>query len=373
MSGNGHDTLRVDLGERSYDILVGGRLLPNAGSILEGVLRSPRVVVVTDTAVADLHLTALLTSLDRHGIRHDTISLPPGEATKCFDELERLIGRLLDLRIDRATTLVALGGGVIGDIAGFAASIALRGIDFVQIPTTLLSQVDSSVGGKTGINTPHGKNLVGTFYQPRLVLADTDVLRTLPGRELRAGYAEVVKYGLIDEPDFFDWLDRHGNEVLDGDAAAVRHAVVKSCAAKARVVGEDEREADKRALLNLGHTFAHALEAEAGYEGDLLHGEAVSIGMTMAFDFSVRLGLCPPGDAARVRGHLEETGLPVDLRSRNRLRPSPETLVSRMRQDKKASGGNLTLVLARGIGRSFVARDVSSDELTAFLSEAVPA
>jgi 3-dehydroquinate synthase len=284
---------------------------------------------------------------------------------------------LLDQRPDRKTTLVALGGGVVGDLTGFAAAVLLRGVDFIQVPTTLLAQVDSSVGGKTGINTRHGKNLVGAFYQPRLVVIDTDMLDTLPRRELLAGYAEVAKYGLIDEPDFFTWCEENGAALLAGDAARRSHAIEQSCRAKARIVAADERETtDLRALLNLGHTFGHALEAETGFGPDLLHGEAVGAGMVLAFDLSARLGICPAADAARVRRHLAAVGLPVRLRAiggGNRRDWQAARLIDHMRGDKKAEAGKLTFVLARGIGKAFVSRDVDEKLLHGLLDDAIAA
>jgi 3-dehydroquinate synthase len=284
---------------------------------------------------------------------------------------------LLDQRPDRKTTLVALGGGVVGDLAGFAAAVLLRGVDFIQVPTTLLAQVDSSVGGKTGINTRHGKNLLGAFYQPRLVLADTTVLDTLPKRELLAGYAEVAKYGLIDQPEFFAWCEKNGAAVLAGDPDRRAYAIEQSCLAKARIVAADERETtDLRALLNLGHTFAHALEAETGFGPDLLHGEAVGAGMAMAFDLSARLGLCPADDARRVRRHLDEVGLPVRLRSLggdNRRSWDAARLIGHMRGDKKAEGGKLAFILARGIGKAFMSRVVDEKALHGLLDDAIAA
>jgi 3-dehydroquinate synthase len=359
--GDRAETLRVDLGERGYDIRVGPGLLDRAGSLAAPLMRGRRAVVVTDGTVAELHLPRLRRGLEAAGIAVEDIVLRPGEETKSFAGFQDLLDSLLDRRIDRSTTVFALGGGVVGDLAGFAASVVLRGVDFVQAPTTLLSQVDSSVGGKTGINTRHGKNLVGSFYQPRLVLADTDTLATLPARELAAGYAEVVKYGLIDDPAFFAWCESHGAGLLTGDAAARREAVVESCRAKARTVAADEREAGSRALLNLGHTFAHAAEAAAGYDGGVLHGEAVAAGMALAFDLSVLMGLCPAEDAARVRRHLAATGLPTDFAALGLADRSPDSLIDAMRQDKKAEGGALTFVLVRGIGHAFVARDVQAD------------
>ncbi|MEN8197340.1 MAG: 3-dehydroquinate synthase, partial [Pseudomonadota bacterium] len=277
-----HETVRVDLGPRSYDIVVGDDVLAEAGKSMAPILRGPRVVVVTDDHVAPLHLHALMRSLANAEIAADAIVLPAGEQTKDIAHFGKLLDEILGRGIDRDTSLVALGGGVIGDITGFAAASALRGIDFIQVPTTLLAQVDSSVGGKTGINSPHGKNLIGAFHQPRLVLADSRVLRTLPRREMLAGYAETVKYGLIADGAFFAWLEGHGADLVDGDPAKIRHAVVASCKAKAAIVAEDEQEHGARALLNLGHTFGHALEAETGFGHTLLHGEAVAIGMVMA-------------------------------------------------------------------------------------------
>ena len=361
MNDSTAQTLTVALGERSYPVRIGADLLPCAGTEIASVAGSRRLVIITDETVAPLHLGPLMTSLDAAGHRQlgAPITLPPGEATKSMAALEDLLETLLARGIDRKTMLLALGGGVIGDLVGFAAAVALRGIDFIQVPTTLLSQVDSSVGGKTGINSAWGKNLIGAFHQPRLVVADTKALDTLPPRQMRAGYAEIVKYGLIDRPAFFDWLEANGASLLDGDHEARAYAVAQSCAAKAAIVAADEREAGQRALLNLGHTFAHALELASGYGDRLLHGEAVAIGMAMAFDLSVKLGLCPPNDAHRVRRHLSSAGLPV-------VPPAgvdPDLMVDYMRKDKKAEGGALTLVLAHGVGKAFVARDVDASEI----------
>jgi 3-dehydroquinate synthase len=331
------ERLRVDLGPRSYEILVGENLIATAGAHLKPVLRQPRCFIVTDSTVAELYLAALERALSDAGIEIEAFVVPAGEATKDFDHLAQLCGRILEARLERQTTLVALGGGVIGDLAGFAAAILLRGIDFVQVPTTLLAQVDSSVGGKTGINTPQGKNLVGVFHQPRLVLADTGVLSTLPRRQLLAGYAEVVKYGLLGDAAFFQWLEGHGHLVVDGDPTAVRRAITHACAMKAAIVADDEREAGARALLNLGHTFGHALEAECGYGDELLHGEAVAIGMVMAFELSAQLGFCSPEETDRVRRHLADPARPhaarqkgqgraADLRARRRHRRGPPDL-----------------------------------------------
>ncbi len=365
------DLIRVELGARSYDIIVGEGLLADLGSRLRPLLAQPRVAVITDANVAPLYLKDVEASLQRAGIDHISVVLPAGERTKDFAHLQTLTDRLLEARVERGTTLVALGGGVIGDITGFAAGIVLRGLDYVQVPTTLLAQVDSSVGGKTGINTPRGKNLIGLFHQPRLVLADVATLDTLSPRQLLAGYAEVVKYGLIDDADFFAWLEGHGASVCAGDRAAQVRAVCASCAAKAAIVADDEREAGRRALLNLGHTFGHALEAETGYDDTLLHGEAVAAGMVLAFDLSVRLGLCPTEDAARVRRHLEKAGLPCGFDALPAIRWSADALVAHMALDKKVRDGQTTFVLARGIGEALVSRDVGIDDVHQLLREAI--
>jgi 3-dehydroquinate synthase len=365
------ERVRVDLAERSYDIVIGSGLLSEAGALLAPVLQQPRVVVVSDATVAPLYLGRLTEALGRAGIEHAAVVLPAGEQTKSFAQLQDLCERLLTLRVERRTTLVALGGGVIGDLVGFAAGVLLRGLDFVQLPTTLLAQVDSSVGGKTGINTAQGKNLVGLFHQPRLVIADVSTLGTLDARQLRAGYAEVVKYGLLGDAIFFAWLEEHGARVLGGDAAAIACAVRVSCAAKAAIVGADEREAGVRALLNLGHTFGHALEAETGFGDDLLHGEAVAIGMALAFELSHRLGYCSAEDASRVRSHLEQHGLPTGLEVLKPRRSTPERLIAHMMGDKKVRDGRLTFVLARRIGEAFVDRAVPLQALRELLSAAL--
>jgi 3-dehydroquinate synthase len=367
------ETVKVELGARSYDIQVGRGLIGHAGALATPLLAQKRVIIVTDATVARHHLDALTQAFLQSGIATQSIILPPGEQTKSFAQLEELCGRLLDLKAERHTTLVALGGGVIGDLTGFAASILLRGVDFIQVPTTLLAQVDSSVGGKTGINTSHGKNLIGSFYQPRLVLADTAALDTLPKRELLAGYAEVVKYGLINDPDFFTWLEGHGAGVIAGDEAARRHAIVTSCRAKAAIVGADERESDQRALLNLGHTFGHALEAECGYSDELLHGEAVAIGMVMAFDLSARLGLAPLEDAARLRRHLASIGLPTDPLWVEGRSWAAERLIEHMGKDKKVKDGRIGFVLAHGIGKTFSPAYVDLGEVATMLEVAIAA
>jgi 3-dehydroquinate synthase len=361
--------LRVELGARGYDIVVGGGLLAQAGALMRPVLRQDRVVVVTDTNVAALHLRRLEAGLDDAGISHAAIVLPPGEQTKDFRHFQKLAEDLLGFGIERRTTLVALGGGVVGDLTGFAAATLLRGLAYVQIPTTLLAQVDSSVGGKTAIDTIHGKNLVGAFHQPALVLADMDTLATLSRRELLAGYAEVVKYGLIRDRAFFEWLDAAAPGLVAGDAAARREAVLQSCAAKAEIVASDEREEGERALLNFGHTFGHALETEIGFGDALLHGEAVALGMRLAFDLSVRLGLCPEHAAQRVRRHYAAVGLPLALGGTANARAlSPDALLRHMRRDKKVRDGKITLILARDIGDAFISREVPEGLLREFLA-----
>jgi 3-dehydroquinate synthase len=367
------DVVPVTLGERSYDVRIGVGLIDRAGAILAAQLTRKDVVVVTDANVAALHLHRLEHALLAAGIRSRTIVLPPGEGTKDFAHLARLTGELLEKGIERGTTLIALGGGVIGDLAGFAAAITLRGIDFVQIPTTLLAQVDSSVGGKTAIDTPQGKNLVGAFHQPRLVLADIATLATLPRRQVLAGYAEVVKYGLIDDPSFFRWCEENGRALLDGDEARRREAVATSVRAKAAIVARDERETGDRALLNLGHTFAHALEIETGFGDELLHGEAVAAGMILAFALSARLGLCPAADAERVRRHFAAIGLPVDLKDLPKRAWDPEVLLAHMRRDKKVRDQRIRFVLARGIGRAFVSDGVDPAAVTALLADEIAA
>jgi 3-dehydroquinate synthase len=360
--------LTVALGARSYDIVVGRRLLAEAGALIASAVRQKRVVIVTDEHVAALHLERFRAGLAAAGIAAETIVLPPGEETKDFAHFTQLCEDVLSLGIERATPIVALGGGVVGDLAGFAAATLLRGLDFVQVPTTLLAQVDSAVGGKTGIDARHGKNLVGAFHQPVLVLADVDVLETLPRRELLAGYAEVVKYGLIGDRKFYDWLEANGAALLAGDAALRQEAVLRSCAAKASIVALDERESGKRALLNFGHTFGHALEALTGFGKSLLHGEAVALGMQLAFDLSARLGFCPPTAAERVRRHLSALGLPTALTAIPSA--TPNALIAAMQKDKKVSGARLTLVLARDIGEAFLCRDVLPATLAAFLADA---
>ena len=368
---DGPAALTVDLGERSYDILVGDGLLAGAGKLIAPILAEPRAVVITDENVEKHCLGTLEKSLDESGINHQSIVLEAGEQTKDFAHVEALWGQLLDHRVERTTTLIALGGGVVGDITGFAAAVTLRGMDFIQIPTTLLAQVDSSVGGKTGINTPQGKNLIGAFHQPRLVLADIGALASLPPREMRAGYAEVVKHGLIGDADFFAWLEANGPAVIEGDPEACRHAVLTSCRAKASIVQADETEKGSRVLLNLGHTFGHALEAQTGYSNALNHGEAVAIGLGLAFDLSVRMGLCPGEDRDRLRGHLAAVGLPVGLDDLTDVGWSAAGLIDLIGQDKKVRSGAMTFVLLRGIGQAFITQDVDLGLLAEVLEEAL--
>ena len=364
------ERLRVELGDRAYEILVGPRLIERAGREIEPLLRRRQAVIVSDETVARNCLPELRDSLSEAGITHHTVLLPPGEETKNLDHFGRLAEEILGFGIERGTMLVALGGGVVGDVTGFAAATLLRGIDFVQIPTTLLAQVDSSVGGKTGINTRTGKNLIGAFYQPRLVLADTDTLSTLPKRELLAGYAEIAKYGLIRDTAFFTWLGAQGGAVCDLAPAPLRRAVITSCAMKADIVAGDEREEGERALLNFGHTFGHALETETGFSSRLLHGEAVGIGMILAFDFAVRLGLAAAEDARRVRHHLDEMDLPTRLSAIGLAGIPPDRLLAHMGKDKKVRDGRITLILPRRIGEAFIMKDAPRDELRDFLSTA---
>lgn len=363
------ERIDLSLGARSYPVIVGAGLLAGKAPF-DGVKLGRRAAIITDENVAPLYLAPLEAALADAGAKTASLVLAPGEASKSFAELERILGWLLDQGIERGDSVVALGGGVIGDIAGLAASLLKRGTGLIQIPTTLLAQVDSSVGGKTAIDMPQGKNLVGAFYQPDLVLADIDMLSSLPPRQLRAGYAEVVKYGLIDRPDFFAWLEENGAALLAGDSEASHHAVCESVRAKAAIVAEDERELGRRALLNLGHTFGHALEAAAGYSGDLLHGEAVAIGMVMAFELSARLGHCPETDVARLRDHLSGVGLPL-CPADMEITFDMTQVLRHMQQDKKAKNGRLTFILAKGIGKSFISDDVDMDDVKATLKNAL--
>jgi 3-dehydroquinate synthase len=360
-------TVPVGLGDRAYEVVIGHGLVAEAGRRIRPFLKRARVAVVSDTTVWGLHGQALAAALAAEGIAASPVLVPPGEQTKSFEGLADVSDRLLALELDRGDLIVAFGGGVVGDLAGFAAAIYKRGIDFVQIPTTLLAQVDSSVGGKTAIDHPRGKNLIGAFHQPRLVLADLDVLGTLPDREMRAGYAEVIKYGLLGDFSFFEWLEAHAGEVLARDPTALVHAVARSVEMKAEIVAEDEKEAGRRALLNLGHTFGHALEAETGYGEALLHGEAVAAGSALAFRFSAAQGLCEAQDARRAEAAIAAAGLPTRMAEVAAKPFSAETLVRHMVQDKKAEGGRLTFILARALGDAFVAKDVDAEAVTQFL------
>ena len=352
-------------GFRPYEVVIGRGLMPELGSRIASMAQG-RTVIVTDETVAALHGPAVLAALESAGVRARLLTVPPGEASKSFAELERVIDRLLAFGLDRRDLIVALGGGVVGDLAGLAAALYMRGIDFVQVPTTLLAQVDSSVGGKTAIDTPRGKNLVGAFHQPRLVVADIDHLATLPPRQLRSGWAEVLKHGLICDADFFDWLAGEGAVGAGGDPAALTRAVVRSVEIKSAIVGEDEKEAGRRALLNLGHTFGHAIEAELGFdEARITHGEAVALGCAMAFRFSAFTGVCEAAEAERVETAIAAAGLPTRLATVGTL--STEALIKRMAGDKKAEGGRLTLILARAVGEAFVDKAVDRPTLAAFL------
>jgi 3-dehydroquinate synthase len=361
--------VQVDLGARAYEVRIGRGLLDRAGVEIAPFLKRQRVVVITDETVAGLHLEALRAGLG--DIAMTSLALPAGEATKGWPEFSRAVEWLLGEKVERRDVVIAFGGGVIGDLVGFAAAVLRRGVRFVQIPTTLLAQVDSSVGGKTGINSAHGKNLIGAFHQPSLVLADIDVLDTLPPREFLAGYGEVVKYGLLGDADFFDWLEANGPVLAAGDAILRQQAVVHSVTMKARIVERDETEEGDRALLNLGHTFCHALEAATGYSGRLLHGEGVAIGCALAFEVSQRLGLCSQEAPSRVRAHLKTMGMKCDLADIPGGLPDADGLIRLMAQDKKVIDGKLRFILARGIGAAFLAADVPRDVIKQVLAEAL--
>ena len=360
-------TVPVALGSRSYDILIGPDLLPEAGRLIASRIKKARCGIVTDENVAAHHLARLEASLKAENRFRGSVVLPAGESTKSFRELGPLVEKLLEMGLERGDLVVAFGGGVIGDLAGFAAGILRRGIRFVQIPTSLLAQVDSSVGGKTGINTPQGKNLIGVFHQPSLVIADTNVLKTLPMREMKAGYAEVAKYGLLGDAAFFSWLERNHNGVFGFEPEALERAIETSVKAKAEIVARDEHETGDRALLNLGHTFGHALEAWTGYSSRLLHGEGVSIGMCLAFRFSEELKLCPEGTAERVSSHLKAVGLPTRISDIPGGSADADELVRLMGQDKKVQDGELTFILAHDIGQAFISRNVPRDTVKTFL------
>lgn len=359
--------VRVDLGERAYDIHIGEGLLQQAGHLIAPLLARPYTVIVTDENVARLHLDTLKQALLDAGISSKEVVVPAGETSKSYSVLQSVCDQLLEKEVERRDMIIAFGGGVVGDLAGFAAAILRRGVDFIQIPTSLLAQVDSSVGGKTGINSVHGKNLIGAFHQPRKVIIDIALLDTLPPRELRAGYAEVAKYGLLGDAQFFAWLEDNAESLFAGDGQTRIKAISRSCEAKADIVGRDETEQGMRALLNLGHTFGHVLETATGYGDRLLHGEGVAIGMALAFRFCHRRGQIPEGVAERVEQHLCKCGLPTRLADIEGDLPTAAELTEMMRQDKKAQGGQLVFILVNEIGGSYVARDVEVDEVTAFL------
>lgn len=363
------DLVKVDLPGRAYDIVIGSGLLETAGDRIAALGKDLSVSIITDETVAEHHLATLQNSLQKANIRSAPVIIPPGEKSKSMAMVTKVVDEILAAKLERGDLVVALGGGVIGDLAGFAAAIARRGMRFIQIPTTLLAQVDSSVGGKTGVNSEHGKNLIGAFHQPSLVLADVDCLDTLSKREFAAGYAEVVKYGLINDAEFFNWLESHHEGVYAGGADRV-YAISKSCRAKAAIVMRDEREEGERALLNLGHTFAHAFERIVAYDGArLVHGEAVAIGLCCAFRFSQKLGLASGQDALRIERHLEKVGLPTKIKAIPGWSAGSEGILDAMAQDKKVKKGRLTFILARGIGESFIAPDVDSGDVRSFLDE----
>ncbi len=367
------ETVNVPLGDRAYDILIGPELLARSGALIGPLLARPRVAVITDSNVGPLHLDAFVAGLAAEGISADSLTLPAGEATKSWPHFERAVEWLLEQKIERRDVVIALGGGVIGDLVGFAAAVLRRGVRFVQVPTSLLAQVDSSVGGKTGINAPQGKNLIGAFHQPSLVLADTDVLGTLTERDFLAGYGEVVKYGLLGDAGFFEWLEGQGPAIAAGDQAARIAAVRRSVEMKADIVVRDETEQGDRALLNLGHTFCHALEAATGYSDRLLHGEGVAIGCALAFELSARMGLCSQVVPSRVRAHLRDMKMKVDLSDIEGELPDSDGLLALMAQDKKVIDGKLRFILARGIGEAFVTADVDPAQVRTLLREALDA
>jgi 3-dehydroquinate synthase len=362
----------VALGARSYDIVIGHGVLASLGARIAALRPGAKTFIVTDENVALAHLATAKAALNRAGVAAQSFVVAPGEASKSYDVLEQVCESIIGAHIERGDLVVALGGGVIGDLAGFAAAVVRRGLDYVQVPTTLLAQVDSSVGGKTAIDSAHGKNLIGAFHQPILVLADTALLDTLPARQFRAGYAELVKYGLLGDAGFFSWLETNWRGIFAGGNSSVarEEAIAVSCRAKAAIVARDERETGDRALLNLGHTFGHALEAACGFSDRLLHGEAIAAGMAFAFEFSARRqGLVPKADAARVIRHLAETGLPTRFKDIPGPLPSVDQLMELIAQDKKVKRGMLTFILVRGIGAAFVEAGVDPREVRAFLSE----
>lgn len=365
------NVVNVALGSRSYQVRIGQGLISDAGRQIEPLLRRKKVAVITDDTVAAVHLMQLAKAFENAGITMTALTIPPGESSKGWEQLGRSVEWLLEQKIERRDVVVAFGGGVVGDLVGFASAILRRGVRFVQIPTTLLAQVDSSVGGKTGINTPQGKNLVGAFHQPSLVLADIGALESLPARDFLAGYGEVVKYGLLGDADFFDWLEANGPAMAKGDTTLRQYAVNRSVEMKAGIVSRDETEEGERALLNLGHTFCHALEKATGYSDRLLHGEGVAIGCALAFELSQRLGLCAQEATSRVRAHLRAMGMKTDISDIAGDLPGAEALLALMGQDKKVIDGKLRFILARGIGAAFVADDVPPDMVRALLAEAL--
>ncbi len=367
------DVVPVALGARSYEVRIGAGLIARAGAEIAALLPRKRVAVITDDTVAAHHLLALAEAFESKGIAMAALSIPPGESSKGWEQFARCSEWLLEQKVERRDVVVAFGGGVVGDLVGFAAATLRRGVRFVQIPTTLLAQVDSSVGGKTGINTPQGKNLIGAFHQPSLVLADIAALNTLPARDFLAGYGEVVKYGLLGDAEFFDWLEVNGPAMAAGDAGLRQYAVKRSVEMKAGVVSRDETEEGERALLNLGHTFCHAIEKATGYSSRLLHGEGVAIGCALAFELSQRLGLCSQEAPSRVRAHLRAMGSKVDLADIPGDLPDASALLALMGQDKKVVDGRLRFILARGIGQAFVADDVPGDVVTDILAAALKA
>jgi 3-dehydroquinate synthase len=366
------EIITVNLGERSYEICVGSRILETIGETLLKRFGVRKIFIVTDNEVATHWLGLVVASIKKVGLKYEVASIPSGESSKSFYQLEGLLDQFFEARIARDGLIVALGGGVVGDLAGFAAAVALRGVDFVQVPTTLLAQVDSSVGGKTAINTAQGKNLVGSFYQPRLVLIDTDVLDTLPERQILSGYAEIVKYGLIKNRQFFEWLEVNGKKILLGDPDARRTAVVESCKTKAAIVGHDEKETGERAILNFGHTFGHAFEAEAKFNGDLLHGEAVALGMMAALNLSKITGTCNGQEVDRVSSHLKSVGLPVNLSFSDKFsRWNVDTLVKHIGHDKKVLDGKIRFILLKEIGNSYITSEVDPNNVSAVISQSL--
>jgi 3-dehydroquinate synthase len=365
--------VKVALDHRGYDIVIGRGALNALGGRIKALKPGARVAIVTDSNVAKLHLSAAEAALRSAGFDVSKVEVAPGEGSKNYATLEKVCEALIAAKMERGDLVVALGGGVIGDLAGFAAAVTRRGLDYVQVPTTLLAQVDSSVGGKTAIDSPQGKNLIGAFHQPILVIADTALLDTLPEREFAAGYAEMVKYGLLADAGFFSWLETNWQKVFaagpNPGSNAREHAIAVACRGKAAIVARDERESGERALLNLGHTFGHALEADAGFSGKLLHGEAVALGIVMAFEFSMRRGLIAADDAARVVRHFKACGLPVRVTDKFNTVPSVDRLMTLLAQDKKVKRGKLTFIMVRAIGNAFVETDVDAAEVRAFLAE----